>query len=105
MTKLDKYYFLLGDILNEFDFEKVHITMLHLGWLWAGIGVPSVDELKFSARDRIDDAIKGCLKYNGDYPYIVSSGGLKATAIKNEYGQIHNVQLEFILTDWDAEID
>ena len=103
MRRHEKYYEMLADILNEFDFEKVRKAMLHLEWGWVGEGVPSINKLRYSSRDRIDSAIKGCLSYGrSGEPFFSSSGGLKATVIKNEYGQINYIQLEFILTEWNS---
>lgn len=91
------------DILNNFDFLKVHLVMKSLNWLWYPKGVPTVDDITFSARERIESVIKNCLlDAMPDQEYISSSGGLKATAIKNDYGQITFLELEFVLTSWDV---
>ena len=37
--------------------------------------------------------------------YFSLSGGLKATVWKNRYGQITNIQLDFILTEWNVGED
>ena len=90
------------DIINNFDFEKVRIAMVCLHWVWYPHGTPTVDEIRFAARERIESVIKNCLlDAKSDEEYFVSSGGLKATAIKNDYGQITFLQLEFIVTSWD----
>jgi hypothetical protein len=61
-----------------------------------------VDDIIFSARERIESVIKDCLlDAKPEEEYFVSSGGLKATAIKNDYGQITFLQLEFVVTSWD----
>jgi hypothetical protein len=41
------------------------------------------------------------LDANPNEEYYVSSGGLKATAIKDDYGQITFLELEFVLTSWE----
>ena len=88
--------------MNNFDFEKVHNVMNHLGWTWYPTGIPTVDNLRFAARERIESVIKSCLlDANPNEEYYVSSGGLKATAIKDDYGQITFLELEFVLTSWD----
>ena len=94
---------MMFDILNNFDFLKVHLVMKSLNWLWYPKGVPTVDDITFSARERIESVIKNCLlDGKPDQEYISSSGGLKATAIKNDYGQITFLELEFVLTSWDV---
>jgi hypothetical protein len=90
------------NILNNFDFLKVHLVMKSLNWVWYPKGVPTVDDITFSARERIESVIKACLlDAKPEEEYFVSSGGLKATAIKNDYGQITFLQLEFVVTSWD----
>ena len=94
---------MMFDILNNFDFLKVHLVMKSLNWLWYPKGVPTVDDITFSARERIESVIKNCLlDGKPDQEYISSSGGLKATAIKDDYGQITFLELEFVLTSWDV---
>ena len=42
----------IEDLLDEFDFNKVHRVMQALNWRWAGIdGVPEVPDLRRQARD------------------------------------------------------
>jgi len=90
------------DIINNFDFQKVHDVMKYLDWTWYSKGIPTVDDIRFSARERIESVIKNCLlDANPNEEYFVSSGGLKATAIKDDYGQITFLQLEFVIVSWD----
>jgi hypothetical protein len=102
MTNRDRHQKMMFDIINNFDFQKVHDVMNHLDWAWYPYGTPTVDELRFAARERIESVIKNCLlDAKPDQEYISSSGGLKATAIKDDYGQITFLELEFVLTSWD----
>ena len=107
MKPYDKRQRMIADILNEFDFKRVHFAMVALDWRWGfDAKTPSIDELRFSARERMQSAMDGCL--NSDdvdegVPYISSSGGLKATAYKDSYGQIGHLGLEFVLTEWDSD--
>ena len=88
--------------MNNFDYDRVRSVMKYLEWEWYGKGVPTVDDIRFAARERIESVIKNCLlDANPNEEYISSSGGLKATAIKDDYGQITFLQLEFVLTSWD----
>jgi len=106
MTQYEKHQRMIANILNEFDFDRVHQAMICLGWEWYFTGVPTIDELRDGARERIDSAIKGCLKEGNDNKsYSSSSGGLKATVEKNTCGQIDFIELEFVLTSWDSESD
>jgi hypothetical protein len=80
MTKPTKHQLsLIDDIIDEFDFEKVHKAMTALNWKWAIPGtndngslklqVPNLNRLKEFARYQLIGSIK-----TGFY----SSGGLKS---------------------------
>ena len=102
MTTRDRHQKMMFDIINNFDFQKVHDVMNYLNWTWYPKGIPTVDDIRFSARERIESVIKNCLlDANPNEEYFVSSGGLKATAIKDDYGQITFLQLEFVIVSWD----
>jgi hypothetical protein len=102
MKFIERHQRMMFDIINNFDYDKVRIVMKHLEWEWFGKGVPTLDDIRFAARERLETVIKNCLlDANSGEEYFVSSGGLKATAIKDDYGQITFLQLEFILTSWD----
>jgi hypothetical protein len=102
MTHHKRHQQMMFDILNNFDFQKVHDTMKCLNWTWYPKGIPTADYIVFSAREKIESVIKNCLlDAKPDQEYFVSSGGLKATAIKDDYGQITFLELEFILTSWE----
>jgi hypothetical protein len=102
MTKHERHQRMMFDIINNFDFDKVHIVMNHLNWEWYGKGIPTVDDIRFAARDRLETVIKNCLfDAVPEDVYFVSSGGLRATAIKDNYGQITFLELEFVLTSWE----
>ena len=102
MTNHERHQTMMFDIINNFDFQKVHDVMKYLNWTWYPKGIPTVDNIIFGAREKIESVIKVCLlEAKPDEEYFVSSGGLKATAIKNKYGQITFLQLEFVLTSWE----
>lgn len=107
-NQLDQEEHMVNSILEEFDFETCEKVMRFLGWRW-GIQNQCVtmDMLKFSALERMKDAIKICKENKNDFrsPFWVSSGGLKATVWKNNYGHITSVQLEFVLTEWENDGD
>ena len=104
-----KKYDMVNEVLAHFDFEKVHKTMTALDWKWADVGIPSIREIKETAEQRLYNAIEQVLSPDNDSHHDVgwlsSSGGFKAMAWKNEDGTLAKIQLEFIVTDWDAEND
>lgn len=100
---------MIGEIIQEFDFEKCHKAMTALNWGWFSVGVPTIDMLKSSAIHRLRSAIDGVKdKENGlsvNETYFSSSGGLKGSAWKNRYGHVTGIKLEFVLTEWDSDGD
>lgn len=102
---------LIDEIIECFDFNEVHKTMKLMKWKWVsqnGYEIPSLERIKNSAKTRIHDAIDSAKKSNRknmNIEFFSSSGGLKASVWKNTYGQITNIQLQFILTEWQAGED
>ena len=76
MTKPTKHQLsLIDNIIDEFDFEKVHKAMTALNWKWAisitgddgplTLQVPTLDRLKEFARYRLIGSIKTGLCFSG----------------------------------------
>ena len=102
-----KKYDMINEVLAWFDFDKVHKTMVALDWGWAGEGVPDLQQLKESAFQRMSDAaLQAMSPDNTDDPgigWMSSSGGLKAMAWRDENYNLAKIQLEFVVSDWDAD--
>ena len=98
---------MIQDILENFDFQKCRSVMQVLNWEWATVpGIPTIDRLKKAAENRLRDAMDMAKKGKcSKSTYFVSSGGLRANAWSNRYGQVEGVRLEFVLTDWDTDGD
>lgn len=101
-------YDMINEVIANFDFERVHEAMVALNWKWFDLAdVPSINDLKESAYQRLSDAIKQAVDRNNtehqDIGWISNSGGLKATAWRDEDYKLAKIQLEFIVTDWDAD--
>ena len=108
----DEKYFLLppklrnkiDDIMENFDFERVHKVMDMLEWRWGSAknGVPSVEELKKEAKRLL---VSACVEKNH-----ISTGGFKAVFEKSTGWGLDNdddpyVGLEFILEEWEGGLD
>ena len=64
----------VDDVMARFDFEKAHKLMVFLDWKWTDCGgVPSIEDLKANARDRLNSAMSGEGEHGGCW-----SGGFKA---------------------------
>lgn len=93
------------DCLEHVDFEKIHSVMQHLDWKWFvgdGVAVPSMSKLVLFAQKQLDNAIDGFLEKDCD-DYLCYSGGFKAS-VRGFADGFCRVTLEFIVSDWDSEI-
>lgn len=54
----EEYVKKINDIIDNFDFEKVHAYMTLIKWVWFCEGIPSVSELKETAKKLLIEAIE-----------------------------------------------
>jgi hypothetical protein len=113
-TPKQKNYFheinqMIGNIINEFDFDKVYLTMDYLGWKWDSKHI-TIDMLK----DRASMLLKGATESRlGEYKdehwelgIINGTGGFVATAWCDEdKTKIIKLNLEFVLTEGYCELN
>ena len=92
---------LIKEVLDTFDFDKVHEVMIFLNWTWRFDKVPDVLELRHTAERLLKEAGLKCLKHyntNPNIPYIIMSGGLRVEAFPNKKKtKIKQLSLEFVL--------
>ena len=82
---------LIDEVMDCFDFERVHKAMVALDWTWHDVdGVPDVYEIKKHARALLKDAIKRNV--------ILSTGGFRVGFDPDE----EVLFLEFIVDSWEA---
>ena len=101
---------MIDDIIENFNFNKVWITMEYLGWRWGGQGVPTIDVLVEEAKRLLNGAAKSRLTDFKDEHWeqgiIHRTGGFQAKAYCNEAKtKIIALDLKFVLTEWDEEIE
>jgi hypothetical protein len=106
-NSLDK---MIDEIIENFDFGKVQTVMFKLNWQWAGEGVPTIESLKERAIYLLKGAAESRLDDFKDEHWeqgiICATGGFQATAYCDEdKTKITGLDLKFILTEWDAEIE
>ena len=84
----------VDNIMDWFDFEKVHKTMRALRWEWVGAEekIPCQGEIREKARQMLTQAIETEMS--------IGSGGLQVTYIPVE----RFLKLEFVVSEWDALI-
>lgn len=118
-------YQMIKEIIDNFNFDKVHYVMTELNWEWVQLEkeaytfedienapkrVPTIEELKMAAINRIECAIeeaekKEHAKIDENYPFSSASGGFKTTVFKDKKGRISWIELQFVLTDWESAYD
>jgi hypothetical protein len=101
---------MIDDILDEFDFNKVHKAMEALDWRWVGTGVPTIDELRNGAHHLLRGAANSRLyEFKNEHwleGIVNSTGGFQATAYCNESkSKIIRLDLKFVLTEWDESVE
>ena len=82
----------IEEIMNEFDFERVHDVMDFLDWDWGFMGVPSVDIIKKEAKRLMQDLCNGSSGY-------IATGGFWVYIHRKE----HILNLMFAVEDWYYE--
>jgi len=84
----------LDNVMDWFDFEKVHRTMRFLRWNWASAedGTPCIGEIREMARALLTRSI--------ELGQGIGTGGFQVTySPQNNY-----LKLEFIISEWETEI-
>ena len=77
---------LINEVLDNFDFEKVHKVMTFLEWKWfsyseSTMEVPSIAKLVRTAQQYLEMAYAGLEKIeHNEHSYMVGSGGFEAQA-------------------------
>lgn len=93
------------EVIENFDFEKVHKIMEILDWRWAGDNpdelptIPTVERMKEKVKDLFrcmeDQIAEECDEGVDAWPKCISTGGFRAT-IDDEY------ILEFVLEEYET---
>lgn len=103
-------YKMIYDVMENFNFSQVKYAMECLNWKWAMAEnkVPNIEQLKKQAHSLLVDAIE--LAENEPFEhdgitYFSSTGGFKATALKGEDNRVNFIRLEFILEEWEEDIN
>jgi len=100
---------MIKEIMDEFDFDRVERAMEALNWRWRG-EVPTLYDLRETAERLLRGAAESRLgrfkDAHHEIPIINATGGFKAKAWCDEdKTKIIGLELEFIVTSWDANID
>ena len=103
---------MIDEIMDEFNFARVHKAMVALDWKWASSKsyIPSMDDLRETAESLLRGAAESRLgDYKGEHwelGIINGTGGFQATAYCDEdKTKIIALDLSFIVTSWDTELE
>ena len=106
---LDK---MINEIMDEFNFARVHKAMVALDWKWASSKsyIPSMDDLRETAERLLRGAAESRLgDYKGEHwelGIINATGGFQATAFCDEAKtRITGLDLKFVVSEWDEGED
>ena len=106
--QLNDLEYMIRDIIDEFDFDKVERTMEALNWKWRG-ETPTLYDLRKEAEHLLRGAAKSRLSdfkdTHHDVAIINATGGFEARAYCNENKtKITGLDLAFVITSWDSSI-
>jgi hypothetical protein len=102
---------MIEKVMENFDFKKVHRTMVALNWKWLidhELEIPSERVVRSNARRHLVEVVKYAKSikdevYHHDIPITHGSGGFKALAfLSKDKSRVEVLQLYFIVTEWDA---
>jgi len=93
----------INDIIENFNWEKVHNAMYALGWTWHDSEgeTPTTGMLFRCAMGLLHDAYDGAEKDKCDY--LVGTGGFRAQAIVSEdTKEVESLRLAFEVCSWES---
>ncbi len=101
--------YMIRDIIDEFDFDKVERTMEALNWKWRG-ETPTLYDLRKEAEHLLRGAAKSRLSdfkdTHHDVAIINATGGFEAKAwCDGGKTKIIGLDLAFIVESWDSSIE
>ena len=96
-TSEDEINSAVNEVMDLFDYERVHKVMEFLDWKWVGKGVPEIYDLRVESR-RLLEKVANKVIEEGEGYYFSATGGFKAEAWKNDDGSL-GLRLNFILEE------
>jgi len=100
---------MVDDIIDNFNFDKVQITMDYLGWKWVGERVTTkmlVEEARRLLKGAAESRLGQFKNEHWEQGIIHGTGGFQAQAWCNEgKTKITGLDLKFVLTEWGEEIE
>ena len=85
----------IENIMEHFDFDRVHTTMKRLKWTWRDNGVPTIPQLKKQARALLVHMVKHPTSF------AIATGGFRV----QRWGRRRLLQLAFEIQSYIATQD
>lgn len=104
-----KFQSIIDEIMDNFDFHKVHKVMKCLGWKWAFSenGIPEIYELKEEARRLLNECLYSIIQ-NAEESWNIATGGFKVHATNYKDAEVEDdefhigLSLSFEVEEWNA---
>lgn len=93
----------IDNIIENFNWEKVHKTMVALNWTWwdSENETPTIGALFKCATGLLHDAYDGAERFKADYS--AGTGGFYARAIiDDKTKEIYELRLTFEVASWES---
>jgi hypothetical protein len=92
----------IDEVMDWFDFDKVHKHMENVGWKWAILNaIPEKADLRMSVRKEMVKLYNKVKKsVNGSVSYESGGFEIEYTWGIDENGEWDNFNIRFILTSW-----
>jgi len=102
----DRIKNIIVDVLSNFDFHRVRLTMEKLDWRWATVSglQPTIEDMiRCAHRLMVDAVYRSTLNSS---KYCVGTGGFSAEAFwDNDTRRVTGVSLQFVVSEWDEFIE
>jgi hypothetical protein len=102
----DRIKNIIVDVLSNFDFHRVRLTMEKLDWRWATVSglQPTIEDMIRCAHRLMVDAVYCSTSNNSNYS--VGSGGFNADCYwDSDTRRVTGVNLQFVVSEWDEFIE
>jgi len=95
----------MAEIIQHFDWERVHQCMKAMNWVWGDGRVPDIPRMKETVRGLFKDTFAHLKDgkneiddndHGGDDSWYVSTGGFRVTLQDRK-----RLELAFIVSDWE----
>lgn len=104
-----KFQSIIDEIMDNFNFHKVHKVMKCLNWKWtfSENGVPEIYELKEEARRLLNECLYSIIKH-GEDSWSIATGGFRVHATNYKDAEVGDddfhigLSLSFEVEEWNA---